>query len=455
MTRRFIHFSRGLCAVMLTLLVCACSSDDSVVKQLISKIPSDTQMCAVVRLGQAADKAGLEKSDKGGFVIPDKFLADVNDTQRELLDNIAADGAGTDLEAIAFFEYKGTIYLTGHIDNVKTFRKDMAKILKTDENAFTTSGDIETLNNVAIADKRYWISSTPAINKSDIEKFADIKEKASLASTGAGERLATCSDIGMAVSADFLANQSGKPEMRMLMAYIFDDPHTSFIDIKFENGLIDMTFALLNSKGEEARMSLPMEKIEEAPLRRLSNTSSMVIAMSLPSRMMTKLIPLLSQAGNYMPASQGAPEILTSVDGTAAFGTGAQLPDGLSSPSAPNSIALTLKGKSAQQAAASLAAIIKATSAGAAVTSFSDDIFTANTGIQTTQSALTAHFNEIAGASFGVLLNFNSVENVPAGVFDYMAMRLDAGGKAQGTVKIHMTARNRNSLAAIFDAFSK
>lgn len=453
MTKRFNNTVRSLCTLMLIMLMCACSSDDSV-RQLLSNIPTDSQTCIVVRAEKIAEKAGLDKSEKGELLSNAKLMTGMSAKERDFMQKIATGDAGIDLETIIVFQTNGNSFVTGKIADTKKFRAEIAKLLNRNVNDFKSDGDVESLGNIAIANDKFWVSDSP-VKASDIQRLVDLKEKESMASTAVGERLVGCTDIGIAVSSDNIVNATGSPEMRMLMAYIFDDPHTSFADIKFDNGLVDVSFSLLNTKGEDTKISLPMDKIDVGVFQRMSNTSSMVTAMSLPSKMMKKIIPLASQLGNSMPMVPGMSELLTSIDGTVAVSTSARLPNGASSSNAPISLAITLKGKTASQAANALTAIIKATGNLGVSTSFTDNVFVANSGTTAGTSALASHYNEIDGASIGILLNMQAMDNIPAGVFDYMAARIDAGGAAKGTLKIYMSARNRNSLASLIEAFSK
>lgn len=450
--KRHLRLLAAPFALVLAIILQGCSGNDSMISDLLSAVPAKSGFVCAMRPAEMIKKAGLKKSGDG-YEVPDKLLMQCSDSQRRFIRKACSGDAGVNAEAIVAFIEDKTVYLTGEVKDKDAFRKEVTALFDKPEARFAEQDGVETFENVAMADGRFWVFDTQAADAAAVKRFLALDEKESYASRPAAKRLAECKDMAVAIGIDWLTAQMA-PAARMGLAFVVDNPQTLVVETEFKDGLVDTGWALLDSKGEEASMLLPMDKIDAGVLRTLRSASTCVVAVSMPSKLVVKLASLMRDYGLMLPGAQGTPEMLTAIDGTVAIGASGPLLNLNGAGSI--SLAITLKGKEAGSVASALETMLKATSSGNVTASLEGNVFTALKGTPDSGTpALEGRYPELDGASLGVLVDLRDVTGMAAGVVDCLALRLDAGGKAKGSLKVFMTAKNRNALASISGAMTR
>lgn len=299
-------------------LLPSCSKDavfEKETKNIFGQIPKDSKVVVVVNLRNIAEK--LKSNDN----------EDISDMLEEAMGSAIFNkiepwvNKKTPLDftkpAVAF-EKDNQMYLTFFVRNEKAFRDivdDEYDNKMKQRNGVWISGD----EHIFQIGKQVWITSSMEAKPADFQKFKDFDESRSFVTLPAAQNL-----IERHSDLSILVNLKEASQFKVVDAELFssinalaNDPAYYEIFVDFEEGQITGRMALLNKKGEPAKASIPLEKINLGTFKQLPGKGSIFFAAGIDA---TALQPMIKKLSRYLDAE--ITPILEQLKGTSAFSLG-------------------------------------------------------------------------------------------------------------------------------------
>ncbi len=317
--------------ILALIVVASCSKNPSAdMEDILKTVPSDVSCVGVYDTENLIKKAG-------GKVDGDK--AELNEDMKRLIEKTA--GTDPQLSAVinavmsgeagvsfgpgAFFIEGRSAYITGMLSNPDDFKKLCEEKMQAQ---FTDTDGVSLLSNIAVKDNRFWIGTgrTSSINAGEINRFMALSDQQSFLSNEISEKMLKMShDLEVWGNLNGLMN-IGKAGLgniaiyRMVLASLFDDAQDFYSTTVFEKGKMDSELNIINSKGKTAKFLLPTVKIDESTVKGLGSSASIVAALGIDKKLVSKIKELMMTFGGQMP--QLYTSILDVLDGTACVAIG-------------------------------------------------------------------------------------------------------------------------------------
>ena len=313
-------------AVVSALLLTICflqscnKNSNADLRDLLNTVPSEAGVVASVNVRQMAEKAGLKIKDDE-LTVPASVLEGIADPKvKEAFGRITDGKSGVEMNTIVVFTQGYYSYATGLLNDPEAFKKSVEEASKGAR--FVKNGEVEICKNIAVKANQFWIGDVEsAVDPNTIKGFTALSEKQSFLSNGYAERLLEMDhDLEMVADINGLFSRIGDMKKmalwRMAAGALFADASYLTLEADFEKGEFEMSSKVLDSKMNPAKYLLPAEKISRKTLESLKGSGDLVVALSIPQKLIETFGRLGASFGgsidNYL-----AP--LKCIDGTVAF----------------------------------------------------------------------------------------------------------------------------------------
>lgn len=211
-------------------------------------------------------------------------------------------------------------YFTGIAADPSAFK---AAVEKATGAKFSSQEDMEICGNTAVKGNRFWVNlGTSTIDAREAKHFATLSEDQSFVTNTAADNLCKIEkDIEGWGSISGLLNTANlgfqeKATAQVALQTLFEDPSSFGFTVDFKKGEMQAEGYLMNSKGKKAKYLFPTETVDVKTIESVGGTSSGLIAISIPGKLIKKLQEEVkskqpSALGMILPA-------LSPIDGTTA-----------------------------------------------------------------------------------------------------------------------------------------
>lgn len=275
----------------------ACSSGKAAdAGEILSTVPSDVSMVAVINSQQLLEKAGCKVD--GAEISPSKeLLAAVLQIKDEKVKNfvstLVSGESGIDASVLVLFREGYNTFLTGVVADPSKFK---AAVEKHCNAQFSSKDGIEIARNFALADNRFWLNTTSTgIDTSDVRHFKSLSASQSFLQNPYADNLTSIvKDVECWGNLNGLLNTSGldfqsKATFQLALQTIFEDPSAFTLSLNADKGEITAQAFVLNSKGKNAKYLLPSDKLDIKTIASIGGTADMMVAIDVPGKLIEKL----------------------------------------------------------------------------------------------------------------------------------------------------------------------
>lgn len=287
----------AIAATMAAMVFQACSSGKAAdAGEILSTVPSDVSMVAVINSQQLLEKAGCKVD--GDKISPSKeLLAAVLQIKDEKVKNfvstLVGGESGIDASVIVLFREGYNTFLTGIAADPAKFK---ATIEKHAGSKFTAKDGIDIAANVAVADNRFWVNMTGnSVDAGDIRHFKSLSSSQSFLQNSYAQNLTSIvKDVECWGNLNGLLNTAGldfqtKATYQVALQTIFEDPSAFTLSINADKGEVSAQAFVLNSKGKNAKYLLPSDKLDVTAISSIGGTADMLMAIDVPGKLIEKL----------------------------------------------------------------------------------------------------------------------------------------------------------------------
>lgn len=321
-------------AVLLLTLVVLTGCGGKSKKALLDNVPADAEMVMLLDVQRVLDQLELKKDgDSYSYCKELKQVIDASGVSRKDVKKVFEAIDQTE-KTVVVFTANDNLWITFRVKSEEDFMKYLKEI--DDDVDFDDEDDFEVYENIAVKDNQVWIGAP--INGYDFK--LDLKELKRLGDLPGDKKFtdkfgkiadALCADdvvSGAYYSIDGLLsiamqsgelNQQERAAMSVAMSMAFDDAECVLSVGRLNNDGFEGEARVLNSKQENAKFLLPMDKIDAGSLSKIDNNSPLVMATAISPELVKKLVGLVRQHVGLSSSDEEGVNILESLAGTSAF----------------------------------------------------------------------------------------------------------------------------------------
>ena len=316
-----------LCVVAMSLLTSCRKGESADAEDLLSTVPSGASMVAVVNIPRILDNAGCEVDGSKILAGPEaKAYIEKNLKGKDLarFAKVLDGESGIEPSVAVVFMQGGYTYMAGMLADADKFKKFCKENMAAGD--FTTKGDVEVLQNIAVIGTRFWVSGSNSIDPQTVASFTKLSDKTSFLSNSYAERLMKVEEAvegwanisGLMNLADIDFQQ--KAVTQMAIQTIYKDAQDLAFSVDFEKNEAEMKMMVLNSKEKPAEVLFPVEKIDTRQVSSLGGDCNLISAFAISQKGIKKITEAVSGNGVSMLSLYLKP--FACVDGTIAAAIG-------------------------------------------------------------------------------------------------------------------------------------
>lgn len=305
-----------LLAAAIAMILSSCSKDDdSVARDLLASVPSNSSFVLLAEGQQLADKAG---DTKQAFAIARK---NASEKSARVLDAVAS--VWTPTAAVVFAD-GGNYYLTTQVDDPGKLRTEVEKIFG---GKMAESGDIAYNGSIAINADQIWVAISGSLSSRDIEDCIKLTETQSFASVDYCEKMLSdkgdlkfIGNISSLVSSVAAGGFNNSVVTGMLTSMLFKGAVYAAGSVDFNDGEMKSDIAILDSKFKTAEFLIPVGGIDAETVKGVAESADNIFAIALDKKTIDRIKELGASFGGALPT-----EILSAlscVDGTVVMAQG-------------------------------------------------------------------------------------------------------------------------------------
>lgn len=292
-----------------TLLASCSKDDDSVARDLLASVPSNSSFVLLAEGQQLAEKAGDAKKTLD--------LAKKNSSEKSARIIDALSGVWTPTAVVVFAD-GSNFYLTTQVDDPKKLRQEVEKIYgsKMDE----TDG-IAYNGGLAINADQVWVSLSESLSSNRIVDYTKLTETQSFASVDYCEKMLTekgdlkfLGDITSIINSQTAGGFNNSVVTGMLTSMLFKGAVYAAGTADFRNGEVVSKIAILDSKFRIAEFLIPTGGIDPETVKGVAESAESIFAIALPKKTVDRIKELGSTLGGALPSD--ILSALSCVDGT-------------------------------------------------------------------------------------------------------------------------------------------
>lgn len=308
--------------LIISLLGSACSKsneDDSL--ELLSTVPADAAMVAVINLNTLVEQCG--GSVKDGKVTDPGRLGELTekmlkDDERKVAAWLLSPESGIECSSAAFFNYRGQNYLYSLIADEDQLRKGIDSLWPGE---WQTSGKVSHKNRVAICDGRLLL--LPSSDPSPAETFANLSETESYRSNPYAATLAKSADAfaswatieGLMKVADLSFSEQAMAKMALGMS--FKSPKYLTASANVSASGLSSSVSVLDADLKPSKCELELSRLDTSLIAGLGGNANTVVAAAISEKLVKQIIQFSQSFGGNMPQAYAA--AIGSLDGTVAL----------------------------------------------------------------------------------------------------------------------------------------
>ena len=303
-------------AAVMILMASSCRKDGN--SEVLSTIPSNTEMFVVANLQQINEKLGNKVGSNGEVTIGaplEMLLRNSGKDGQTMREMLQSNEAGLDFNAsLAIFEYKGSQVVTFYVVDPGQFR-DFGK--SKGEKFTEKAGVWESDGRVFMKDNQVWVSSgASTFTATTVQMLSGLDEKESLQGVPyACELVEGDADLSGWLNIKGLgsAMYSGNMVANVAVNTLFESPAYLPFTVKFNDGNAVAEVKMLDDKFKPSKYLLRGNDINMEAVNSYQGKGDVFFAISLDPEQMKELG---SKFGPLMGQMTPLFDLLASIDGT-------------------------------------------------------------------------------------------------------------------------------------------
>lgn len=319
--------------LLLTLTVLAGCGGKS--KQaLLECVPADAEMVFLFDVQSVLDQLEFKKDgDSYSYCKELKQIIDASGVSRKDFKTVLKAIDQTE-KAVLVFTVDEKVWITFKVKDGDEFT-DFVEDLDEDIDFDKVDG-FKVFENIAVKDNQVWICGSMyggagKIDTDDAAHFMDLSGDAKFTNKYAKVADAMCEGdvvtgsyysidglLSMVMNSGIL-NQQERAAVSVAMSMVFDDAECVLSIGRLNDNGIEGETRVLNSKLENAKFLLPMDKIDAGSLTKIDNNSPLVMAFAISPELVTKVMGLIRQHVGFSSSDEEAVKVFESLSGTNAF----------------------------------------------------------------------------------------------------------------------------------------